>query len=54
MSLNGLEAAEVNEAYRLALEEGGGWYVQKRLLIDNNRLKAFSAGFCSNTSVEMK
>ena len=27
MSLDGLDAREVNKAYALALEEGGGWYV---------------------------
>ena len=27
MSLNGLEATEVNEAYQSALGEGGGWFV---------------------------
>ena len=27
MSLNGLEVAEVNEAYQSALNEGGGWSV---------------------------
>lgn len=26
MSLNGLDATEVNEAYQSALGEGGGWY----------------------------
>ena len=26
MSLNGLDAVEVNEAYQSALGEGGGWY----------------------------
>ena len=30
MSLNGLEALEVNEAYQSALEEGGGWFVVNR------------------------
>lgn len=29
MSLNGLEASEVNEAYQTALGEGGGWSVNK-------------------------
>ena len=27
MSLNGLEATEVNDAYQAALGEGGGWFV---------------------------
>lgn len=27
MSLNGLEATDVNEAYQSALGEGGGWFV---------------------------
>ena len=27
MSLNGLDATEVNDAYQAALGEGGGWYV---------------------------
>lgn len=27
MSLNGLEATEVNDAYQAALDEGGGWFV---------------------------
>lgn len=27
MSLNGLEATEVNNAYQAALGEGGGWFV---------------------------
>ncbi len=27
MSLDGLDAREVNEAYASALGEGGGWYV---------------------------
>ena len=26
MSLNGLDATEVNDAYQAALGEGGGWY----------------------------
>jgi hypothetical protein len=26
MSLNGLDASAVNEAYQLALVESGGWY----------------------------
>ncbi|KAL8648884.1 MAG: hypothetical protein Q9210_004733 [Variospora velana] len=29
MSLNGLDATEVNEAYQSALVEGGGWYATK-------------------------
>ena len=27
MSLNGLDAVEITEAYQSALGEGGGWYV---------------------------
>ena len=27
MSLNGLEATEINDAYQAALGEGGGWFV---------------------------
>ena len=27
MSLNGLDATEVNDAYQAALTEGGGWSV---------------------------
>ena len=27
MSLNGLDATDVNEAYLAALGEGGGWYL---------------------------
>lgn len=27
MSLNGLDAADVNEAHLAALGEGGGWYL---------------------------
>lgn len=28
MSLNGLDASEVAEAYQSALSEGGGWYAR--------------------------
>ena len=41
MSLNGLEATDVNDAYHAALGEGGGWFVfpkspaEKEKLVQN-------------------
>lgn len=32
MSLNGLEATEINDAYQAALGEGGGWFVSPKRL----------------------
>ncbi len=50
MSLNGLEAVEVNEAYQSALGEGGGWYVDFGSCQDGKlELIALDAGSCSNT-----
>jgi len=34
MSLNGLEAVEVNDSYQSALGEGGGWFVDHRMFQD--------------------
>ena len=52
MSLNGLEAAEVNDAYQFALAEGGGWFViskRPRGKRENKDLRADgSSGFYSN------
>ena len=42
MSLNGLEAVEVNEAYQSALGEGGGWFVIHKICLDGcPKLMAF-------------
>ena len=43
MSLNGLEAPEVNEAYQSALLEGGGWCVNQGL--GEQKIKANSFTF---------
>ena len=46
MSLNGLDATEVNDAYQAALGEGGGWYVFPRSALEKleNLLTSFSEG----------
>ncbi|KAL8938463.1 MAG: hypothetical protein Q9216_003891 [Gyalolechia sp. 2 TL-2023] len=45
MSLNGLDASEVNEAYQSALGEGGGWFLLKYLTRDEvGLLKRGSGG----------
>ena len=33
MSINGLDASEVNDAYQSALAEGGGWYLIMLILV---------------------
>ena len=51
MSLNGLDATEVNDAYQAALGEGGGWYVFPTSALEKSReftLKMFSVGSCSS------
>jgi len=45
MSLNGLEATEVIEAYQSALGEGGGWFVDDSACQNtNNELMTFHPG----------
>lgn len=47
MSLNGLEATEVIEAYQSALVEGGGWFADDRAYQNaNNELMTMYAGSC--------
>ena len=45
MSLNGLEAAEVNDAYQAALDEGGGWFVFLRSREKQVKRKVWANGF---------
>ena len=55
MSLNGLEATEVNEAYQSALGEGGGWYVDAHSFRTTTLALITSyPGCCSSTPTEMK
>lgn len=55
MSLNGLEATEVIEAYQSALGEGGGWFVDDSACQNtDDKLTSLRTGSYSNISVEMK
>lgn len=55
MSLNGLDAADVIEAYQSALGEGGGWCVDDGACRDENiELTHLPTGSCSSISVEMR
>ena len=48
MSLNGLEAPEVNDAYQAALSEGGGWLVLLKPPQDKeSEANSVSVGSCS-------
>lgn len=50
MSLNGLEAPEVYQAYQAALGEGGGWFVNLSSCQDTKlKLKLFLVGSYSST-----
>lgn len=44
MSLNGLDASEVNEAYQSALGEGGGWFLLKYTARDEVKLLKRGSG----------
>ena len=54
MSLNGLEATELCDAYQSALGEGGGWFVQ-RLPKKKQKAEAhYFLGSCLNIVVETR
>ena len=46
MSLNGLDATDVNEAYLAALGEGGGWYFTPGAPTSEDTRYADDIGFC--------
>ena len=48
MSLNGLDATDVNEAYLAALGEGGGWYFTPRATSSEVTKYADDSGSCFN------
>ena len=55
MSLNGLDAAAVVEAYQAALAEAGGWQVASIVLrVDLEADNSSPTGSCSNMQVETR
>ena len=54
MSLNGLDATVVNEAYQAALIEGGGWFALNTILPSKRWPMTCRTGFYSITRHETR